>query len=89
MIENLKKILSREGGREYVQPSKEEKADFLLRVREPYRAYAGCRAPVSPRGNMAFRVHRCLPAQNGYPSNRELSRTWTNITNPTHCGHFS
>ena len=34
MIENLKKILSREGGREYVQPSKEEKADFLLRVRE-------------------------------------------------------
>ncbi len=34
MIENLKKILSREGGREYIQPSKEEKADFLLRVRE-------------------------------------------------------
>ena len=35
MIATLKKILSREGGREYVQPSKEEKADFLLRVREP------------------------------------------------------
>ncbi len=31
MIENLKKILSREGGREYIEPSKEEKADFLLR----------------------------------------------------------
>ncbi len=31
MIEHLKKILSGEGGREYVQPPKEEKADFLLR----------------------------------------------------------
>ena len=34
MIATLKKILSREGGREHLRPSKEEKADFLLRVRE-------------------------------------------------------
>ncbi len=30
MIENLKKMLSLEGGREHLRPSKEEKAEFLL-----------------------------------------------------------
>ncbi len=33
MIERLKKILSREGGREDVRPPREEKADFMLRYR--------------------------------------------------------
>ena len=33
MIATLKKMLSLEGGREHLQPSKEEKADFLLRYR--------------------------------------------------------
>lgn len=33
MIEHLKKILSREGGREYAPPPEEEQADFLLQYR--------------------------------------------------------
>lgn len=33
MIGNLRKILSREGGREHIQPAKDAKADFLLKYR--------------------------------------------------------
>ena len=89
MIATLKKILSREGGREYVQPSKEEKADFLLRVREHTGRTLDVGRLSLRKGTWHFEYTEDFRHPNEYPSHRELSASSTSTTNPIRCGRFS